>query len=918
MAGAIAVLSATVLVGSAALLTADNLRARRRAPLDKNRVERLEQLVRQEARHAPVLAAELDRQTAESLRRVARSEQAGRFLIVSAVVFLVSAKRLVRFDTRPVRMPPGRGGRAIGSPPGGEKAGGVPTSSDEGPVPPHSPPDLSRVDQIIAEKGSQPSATVPILQAIQSAYGYVPDDAIRRVCELTEISPARITGVLSFYPQFRRSPMGRHIIKVCHGTACHVAGSVEVAGALRRTLRIAPGTETDRERLFTVQEVACLGCCTLAPVIQIDGVTYGHLTPDKVPDVLRDFLESKRGGEVGPVPARFAEGADWLGEVRIGMGSCCVAGGSGKVRQALERAVGRVGVGVAVRRVGCVGMCHRVPLVEAVLPAGTSTWYSKVTPADAAAIVRRHFPPKNLLRRVWNRASEAIDRIGLDGSGQPIAERVIRAEDESVRAFVDPQVHIATEHSGRIDPTDLDDYLAHDGFKALRRCFRDLSPEEVIEQIRRSGLRGRGGAGYPTGLKWSQVRAAPGEPKYVICNGDEGDPGAFMDRMLMESYPYRLIEGMAIAAYAVGATEAYFYVRAEYPLAVQRIQEALNRCEERGILRDVFGSGPRLRFQIVEGAGAFVCGEETALLASIEGRRGVPRFRPPYPAQSGLWGKPTLVSNVETCAVVPWIIRNGPQAFAGLGAEGSKGTKVFALAGRVVRGGLIEVPMGITLRRIVEEIGGGVRGGRTFKAVQVGGPSGGCIPAERTDVPVDYEALTRLGAIMGSGGLVVLDDSDCMVDTARYFLQFTQNQSCGQCTFCRIGTRRMLEILDRFCTGQARESDLEDLAHLAEMVKKGSLCGLGRTAPNPVLTTLRYFRNEYEAHLKGRCPAGKCKALITYSVTDDCIGCTLCAQYCPSGAIAFMPYEKHHIDPSKCIRCGTCRIKCPVDAVLVE
>ncbi|MGB9598129.1 MAG: NADH-ubiquinone oxidoreductase-F iron-sulfur binding region domain-containing protein, partial [Candidatus Poribacteria bacterium] len=377
-------------------------------------------------------------------------------------------------------------------------------------------------------------------------------------------------------------------------------------------------------------------------------------------------------------------------------------------------------------------------------------------------------------------------------------------------------------------------------------------------------------------------------------------------------------EGLAIASYAVGADEGYFYIRAEYPLAVQRVREALAQCEERGFLgENIFGTNFKLNLKIMEGAGAFICGEETAMLESIEGRRGMPRLRPPYPAESGLWGKPTLINNVESYAIVPWIIKNGSEVFNSLGTKDSKGTKVFALAGKVARGGLIEVPMGITIREIVEEIGGGVANGRRFKAVQIGGPSGGCIPAELSWTPVDYEALTSLGAIMGSGGLVVLDDTDCMVEIARYFLQFTQDQSCGKCTFCRIGTKRMLDILQNLCDGQGKKGDLEELEYLANMVKKGSLCGLGKTAPNPVLTTLKYFRSEYEAHIQKICPAHKCSALIRYIVTDECIGCTLCAQHCPVNAIEMKPYKKHEIDDEKCTRCDTCKQICPEKAIIV-
>jgi NADH:ubiquinone oxidoreductase subunit F (NADH-binding) len=392
-----------------------------------------------------------------------------------------------------------------------------------------------------------------------------------------------------------------------------------------------------------------------------------------------------------------------------------------------------------------------------------------------------------------------------------------------------------------------------------------------------------------------------------------------MDRMLLESYPYRIIEGMVIAAYATGASEGYFYIRAEYPLAVKRIREALGRLEQRKLLgENILGSGMSLRLRIMEGAGAFVCGEETALMASIEGRRGMPRLRPPYPADHGLWGKPTLINNVETYSLVPWIIRNGAEAFAEIGTENSKGTKVFALAGKVLRGGLIEVPMGLTIKRVVEQIGGGAAGDHKFKAVQIGGPSGGCVPAELGDTPIDYEALTEVGAIMGSGGLVVLDDADCMVDIARYFLEFTQDQSCGRCTFCRVGTRVMLEILEGLCEGRGAKGDIERLEQLAHQIRDASLCALGGTAPNPVLSTIRYFREEYEAHIAGRCPAGICKALVTYSITDDCIGCTRCAQHCPADAIEAMPYQQHEIDTEKCVRCGTCRNVCPVDAVKVE
>ena len=778
--------------------------------------------------------------------------------------------------------------------------------------------DLEFVDEAVARLDRGPEAAIPILQALQDHYRYLPEAALRRVCELTRITPAQIAGIGTFYNQFRHRPMGRHLVSVCHGTACHVKGSVPVHDALHRHLGITGPEDTDPQGLFTVQKVACLGCCTLAPVMQIDGITYGHLTPDRVPEVLEDFLDLARRGAARPRSEETAGPRDGMGEIRIGLGSCCIARGSGGVQEALQEAVDEAGARAVVKRVGCVGMCHQTPLVEVIPPDGPSALYAQVPAQDAKGIVLRHFRPRGIAGRLRRSLSRTLDVLLSDEAWEPVTRRTIAPADPPIEAFLGRQRRLATEHCGRIDPIDLDEYLAYDGFQALERALKERPPEAIIEEIRASGLRGRGGAGYLTGRKWAQVRAARESVKYLVCNGDEGDPGAFMDRMILESYPYRVIEGMAVAAWAIGAEEGVFYIRAEYPLAVRRVREAIRRCEERGLLGDdVLGTGRRLRLRIMEGAGAFVCGEETALLESIMGRRGMPRLRPPYPAEQGLWGKPTLVNNVETYAQVPWILRNGAAAFAALGTEHSKGTKVFALAGKVARGGLIEVPMGVTIRQIVEEIGGGIAGGKRFKAVQVGGPSGGCVPERLADTPVDYEALTGIGAIMGSGGLVVLDEDDCMVDIARYFLEFTQDQSCGRCTPCRIGTRRMLDILNRLTAGQGAKGDLEELESLALFIKKASLCGLGKTAPNPVLSTLRYFREEYEAHLAKRCPAGRCRALIAYSITDDCIGCTICAQHCPSDAIPMTPYEKHVIDPAKCVRCGTCKQVCPSKAVVV-
>ena len=775
---------------------------------------------------------------------------------------------------------------------------------------------LSFVDQIVGKIGIKASDVIPILHAIQKKFNYLPESAIRRVCEITEITPASITGVSTFYSQFRHTPIGKHIIRVCTGTACHVKGSELVYDAFCRELHIERGQDTDPGFLFTVQKIACLGCCTIAPVVQIDAVTYGHVKTDGVSHILQDFLRHKTRSAEDTRDRKVP--SEKVGEIKIGLGSCCVASGSHRVQQALERSLVETGINTQVKRVGCVGMCHRTPLLEVSVPDKDPVLYDSVKPEDVRRILLRHYKPQTLGQRIKNAAFNFIENILEDPNTNGFTRHPLYVRDPNVQAFLGRQKHIATEHSGQIDPLDLEEYREKGGFNALASCLGEMPPDEVIGQIKLSGLRGRGGAGYPSGQKWEIVQQSQDDTKYIICNGDEGDPGAFMDRMILESYPFRVIEGMIIAAYAVGAHEGYFYIRAEYPLAVHRVKDAIKQCQECGLLgENILGKGYSLDLHIMEGAGAFVCGEETALIASLEGKRGNPRYRPPYPAQKGLWGHSTLVSNCETFATVPWIIRNGAETFALMGTDQSKGTKVFSLAGKIARGGLIEVPMGITIQEIVHDIGGGIENDRPFKAVQIGGPSGGCIPAKLAHTRVDYEDLTKVGAMMGSGGLLVMDDSDCMVDIARYFLSFTQNQSCGKCTFCRIGTRHMLRILEDLCAGRGKQDDLDKLEEIAHKTKQGSLCGLGKTAPNPVLTTLTYFREEYEAHLKGVCPAKRCKELIAYTIDETCIGCTVCAQKCPANAIAIAPYQRHMIDQTKCVKCGTCMQVCPTESVNV-
>ena len=578
-------------------------------------------------------------------------------------------------------------------------------------------------------------------------------------------------------------------------------------------------------------------------------------------------------------------------KVVIGQGSCGVATGARKTAAEFERIIAEKNLDVDIDITGCVGTCYLEPIVDVYDDEGSMTRYVKVQPDKVEKIVSEHL--------INNKVAE---------------DQVISEED---KLFIEKQQRVVLRNCGVINPENIEEYIAADGYKAIKKAL-SMKPEEVIEEIKISGLIGRGGAGFPTWFKWNATRKHEGNRKYLVCNADEGDPGAFMDRSVLEGDPHSLIEGMIIGGYAIGANYGVIYCRAEYPLAIKRLEIAMAQAREKGFLgENIFNSGFDFDLRIKAGAGAFVCGEETALIASLEGERGMPRLKPPFPSAKGYWQEPTDINNVETLANVPWIIHNGGAAFGAMGTEKSKGTKVFALAGKIKKGGLVEVPMGLTLREVIYDIGGGIKNDRKFKAVQMGGPSGGCIPAELIDTPVTYEDINKTGAIVGSGGMIVMDEDTCMVDMARYFLNFTRDESCGKCNYCRIGTKRMLEILERITEGKGRDGDIELLEELAYKIKDGSMCGLGQTAPNPVLTTLKYFRNEYEDHIYNKkCTAASCKALITYSINDECKGCTLCSKHCPAGAISGCVKEKHVIDNDKCVKCGKCLETCKFGAIV--
>lgn len=808
------------------------------------------------------------------------------------------------------------------------------------------PRKFDRLLAIIEKYDRNPSNLVAILQELQSEYRYLPEEVLTYVATALGLPPASVFGVATFYSQFSMSPKGHYVIKVCDGTACHVRGSETVQFAIREKLGLDPEETTTPDLLFTVEKVACLGACGLAPVVMVnDREVYGQMTAEEAVRLIEQLKQPRAlvaGGTPDTAVCDTGEASDVRGHSSLPLGSraaldrmqdeakqmitapavrllvcmetACIASGADKVYQALKREIAVRGLnaevgeleemdgshGAQIVKAGCHGYCQIGPLVR-VEPLGIL--YCHVRPEDAEEIVEATVANGQIVPRLLYGTQE----------GQPFTNW----QDMPFYAKQHKQV---LSHCGEIDCEDIRQYIAVGGYQALAKGIFDMEPADVVAMIKESGLRGRGGAGFLTGTKWELAAQARGEKKFVVCNGDEGDPGAFMDRSVMEGDPHRVLEGMAIAAYAVGATEGFVYVRAEYPLAVKRLKWAVEEANRYGVLgRNILGSNFSFHIKVKEGAGAFVCGEETALLASIEGKRGMPRPRPPFPVKHGLWDYPTLINNVETLSNVPSILLEGAELFKTIGTAKSPGTKTFSLAGQVARTGLIEVPLGMTLREVVFDIGGGMREGKAFKAVQIGGPSGGCLTAEHLDLPLDFDSLTAAGAMVGSGGLVVMGQDTCMVEVAKFFMTFIQNESCGKCLPCREGTKQILAILTRITEGKGVPEDIDTLLELAQTLKRSALCGLGKTAANPVLSTLRYFRQEYESHVIDKhCPAGVCKALAVYRIDPDkCNGCGGCRRICPTGAISGALKHPFSIDPSKCTKCGSCLSRCRYGAIVL-
>jgi len=781
-------------------------------------------------------------------------------------------------------------------------------------------PDLTRVEAVLGRYPRDESSLVMVLQDLQSEFRYLPCEALEKVAEGLSIPRSKVFSVSTFYKVFSSDPQGRTVIQICKGTACHVRGAQLIEDEVCRRLELGVG-ETSADQRFTIRTVNCVGACAMAPVVIAGEEYHAEMRPQRVQRMLRlaeraaEAAEAPVAPPAPPTPTRLATPDELLalheraaarssalaGRIRVCGGPGCLAAGAREVRDALERAAAAAELPVAVALeecgspadehllglTGCQGLCQQGVLVEI---APDDLLYTHVKAADAEEIVA------------------AI------ASGSRVERLLGEHPTRTGHPFYSGQTLQALRHCGRIDPESLEDYVAAGGFLALAETLKQGDPERIVTEVESSGLRGRGGAGFSTGRKWrSALRAAEqsGFPPYILCNGDEGDPGAFMDRAIMEGAPLQILEGMLLGAFALRAREGYLYVRAEYPLAIERLERAIRTCRAAGLLGErILGTDFSFDVKISRGGGAFVCGESTALMRSIEGKVGEPRAKYTRSVERGLYDKPTVLNNVESWALVPGIVRFGADWLASIGTKGSKGTKAFSLSGQVERTGLVEVPMGTTLRRLVFEIGGGMRDGRQFKAVQTGGPSGGCLPESHLDLPIDFEALSQAGSMMGSGGMIVMDEETCMVDVARYFVDFLLEESCGKCVPCRLGLEQLSSLLHRLTRGEATAADIEQIEDIAAGMETGSLCGLGKSAPNPVLSTLRHFRDEYEAHLEGRCPAGVCRPLIRYEINEDCTGCLRCKKACPGGAISGELGELHVIDQTICDKCGICKAVC--------
>lgn len=785
--------------------------------------------------------------------------------------------------------------------------------------------EIDIVMDILNEYPHEQSSLISVLQDVQAELKHIPEETVKIIAENLNITANHVYSVISFYTCFHLKPLGKHRVDICQGTACHVRGSAMIAEQITKELGIKPG-ETTKDGEITVRNVNCVGACALGPVAVVDGKYYGDLTHKKLSKAIKHHCacgEEEKKPKVAEVQQKIPQiliaGKDQLDLLRneiiqkfpldneyvlVCAGTGCIANGAIEVAEAiknnLEKFKKEIPVKIGFKKTGCHGFCEKGPLVV-FHPHGL--YYSKVNEKDAEEIVEKTIIQKQVIERLLYK--------------DPVSGKSI--QDYREIPFYSHQERNVLKNNIRIDPEEIADYIANNGYVGLANALFNHSPMSVIEEVEKSGLRGCGGGGFLAGRKWRSCVNAEGDTKYIVCNGDEGDPGAFMDRSIMEGDPYSVIEGMTIGAYAIGAKKGYIYVREEYPLAVERLSKALMTARKFGLLgENILGTDFCFDIQINRGAGAFVCGESTALMQSIAGYIGEPRAKYVRSVEKGLYEQPTVLNNVETFANIPYILEKGADWFASTGTENSKGTKAFSVVGKVKNTGLVEVPMGTSLRNIIFDICGGILDNKKFKAVQTGGPSGGCLPENKLDLPVDFDTLTKEGSMMGSGGMIVMDENTCMVDVALYFTKFLMYESCGKCGACRMGLNALSEILERICEGNGNSDDINKMENLFTILEDSSLCGLGKSAANPVRSTLVHFKNEYEAHINDKiCPAKVCKALITYRINDKCTGCNACAKACPINAITGERKKMYHINEEICDRCGICINTCKFDAISV-